>query len=161
MTFDEFWKVSKRLRVMPQDHLLFMAFLYFDGNNDGYICDYDLDRLSSLALKRPILAHDFQKLKQCNIKKILSQRPPYLDLYKRSEITESVYFEWRRQQEGQGNNGVAFEIQMKNRLLSSRQKQVFLDFPTFCSVYRLEKPFLWYDLLHLFAGITHLGFNYN
>ena len=34
--------LSRKLRVMPIDHLLFMTFLYFDANNDGYICDYDL-----------------------------------------------------------------------------------------------------------------------
>lgn len=40
--FDSFWGISKRLRVMPLQHVLFMAFLYYDHNNDGYICDYDL-----------------------------------------------------------------------------------------------------------------------
>lgn len=69
---------------MPLNHILFMTFLYYDGNNDGYICDYDLDRLTQLSLKRPIIAHDCNKLKQSNIKKILSKREAYLDLYKLS-----------------------------------------------------------------------------
>lgn len=42
LSVNEFWAISKRLRVMPLEHLLFMTFLYYDGNNDGYICDYDL-----------------------------------------------------------------------------------------------------------------------
>lgn len=63
---------------MPNDHLLFMTFLYYDGNNDGYICDYDLERLSNLALVRPVLTHDYKKIKQSNMKKLLSKREGYL-----------------------------------------------------------------------------------
>jgi len=59
---------------MPIDHILFMTFLYFDGNNDGYICDFDLERLSNIALKRPVLSHDYKKLKQSNFKKKLTKK---------------------------------------------------------------------------------------
>ena len=82
--FDEFWRISKRLRVMPQDHILFMTFLYYDGNNDGYICDYDMERMSNLSLRRPVIAHDHKKIRQSNIKKVLTKKEAYLDLYKRS-----------------------------------------------------------------------------
>lgn len=56
---------------MPNEHVLFMTFLYYDGNNDGYICDYDLERIGNLALTRPVLAHDLKRIKQSNIKKVL------------------------------------------------------------------------------------------
>lgn len=69
-----------------------MTFLYYDGNNDGYICDYDLERIASLSIKRPVLVHDQKKIKQSNIKKVLTKRAGYLDLYKRHEVTETVYF---------------------------------------------------------------------
>ena len=61
-----------------------MTFLYYDGNNDGYICDYDLERMASLSLKRPVISMDYKKIKQSNIKKRLTKREPYLDLYKLS-----------------------------------------------------------------------------
>ena len=48
-----------------------MTFLYYDGNNDSYICDYDLERMADLALKRPVLAHDLKKIKQSNKKNVL------------------------------------------------------------------------------------------
>lgn len=89
---EEFAQVSKRLRVMPMDHILFMTFLYYDGNNDGYICDYDLERVAQLSVKRPVILHDYHRLRQSNIKKVLSRREPYLDLYKLSEVSETVYF---------------------------------------------------------------------
>lgn len=73
-----------------------MTFLYYDGNNDGYICDYDLERVSNLALVRNVLTHDFQKIKQSAIKKVLTKKEPYLDLYKLSEVTESKYFDWKQ-----------------------------------------------------------------
>ena len=84
VSFEEFFRISQRLRVMPQDHILFMTFLYYDGNNDGYICDYDLERMANLSIKRPVIAHDHKKLRQSNIKKVLSKKPAYLDLYKLS-----------------------------------------------------------------------------
>ena len=93
---------------MPQDHFLFMTFLYYDGNNDGYICDYDLERLLNIGFKRPVISHDYHKLKQSHVKKILTKRSPYLDLYKRSEITESIYFDWKKQQEEHGSNSQEF-----------------------------------------------------
>ena len=43
---------------------------------------------------------------------------------------------------------------MKNRLLRSKQKQIFLDFAAFSSIYKFEKPFLWYDLMQLFSGVS-------
>ncbi len=73
-----------------------MTFLYFDGNNDGYIDDYDLERLSNLSLTRNVLKHDFQKMKQSGIKKMLTKKEPYLDLYKLSEVTETKYFDWKK-----------------------------------------------------------------
>ena len=148
------------MRVMPHEHLLFMTFLYFDGNNDGYICDYDLQRLSALSARRPLLAHDYRRLKQSNIKKILSKKAPYLDLYKRSEITETIYFQWKKLQHADlAVSGI--ELQVKNRLLSSKQRHIFLDFSAFCSIFKLQKPFLWYDMMYLFSGTTFLGLNYN
>lgn len=39
---EQFWGVSRKLRLMPLEHLQFMAFLFLDHNNDGYLCDYDL-----------------------------------------------------------------------------------------------------------------------
>lgn len=59
---------------MPLDHIQFMAFLFLDANNDGYICDYDLERLSNLALTRPVLTHDYQRIKQSNFKKLLTKK---------------------------------------------------------------------------------------
>jgi hypothetical protein len=69
-----------------------MVFLYYDGNNDGYICDYDLERVAQLSINRPVLAHDCNRMKQSNIKKKLCKRESYLDLYRLSEVTETVYF---------------------------------------------------------------------
>lgn len=64
-----------------------MAFLYFDGNNDGYIDDYDLERLTNLALLRPVLAHDYQRIKQSGIKIHLTKQPPYMRIYQLPEVT--------------------------------------------------------------------------
>lgn len=64
-----------------------MTFLYYDGNNDGYICDYDLDRLSSISNRRDILTHDFQRIKHSGLKKMLKCRENYLELYKLSEVS--------------------------------------------------------------------------
>ncbi len=50
---------------------------------------------------------------------------------------------------------------MKNRLLTSKQKQIFLDFEAFCSVYKFEKPFLWYDLMYVFGGVSFQGLRYD
>jgi hypothetical protein len=84
---------------MPQDHLLFMTFLYYDGNNDGYIDDYDLERMVNLGLKRPVLCFDAKKIKQSNMKKVLTKKDPYLDLYRLSEVSETTYFDWKKQHE--------------------------------------------------------------
>jgi hypothetical protein len=77
---------------MPQEHLLFMTFLYLDGNNDGYIDDYDLERLTNLALLRPVLAHDYQRIKQSRMKIHLTKQPRYMRLYHLPEITETCFF---------------------------------------------------------------------
>ncbi len=42
LAVEQFWAVSRKLRLMPLDHVQFMAFLFLDHNNDGYLCDYDL-----------------------------------------------------------------------------------------------------------------------
>lgn len=31
--------------AMPITHILFMTYIYYDTNNDGYICDYDMDKI--------------------------------------------------------------------------------------------------------------------
>ena len=53
------------------------------------------------------------------------------------------------------------DLQMKNRVLNSKQKQIFLDFNAFANVYKLEKPFLWYDLLHVLGGASFQGIIYD
>lgn len=30
---------------MPNEHIYFMAFLFYDSNNDGYICANDIIRI--------------------------------------------------------------------------------------------------------------------
>lgn len=72
------------MRVMPLEHVLFMTFLYYDANNDGYICDYDLERICNLSLRRNVLTHDYQRIKQSGIKKLLTKKENYLELYKLS-----------------------------------------------------------------------------
>lgn len=49
---------------------------------------------------------------------------------------------------------------MKNRVLSSKQKHIFIDFDAFCHVYRNDKPFLWYDLMYSFSGTAYHGLKY-
>ena len=40
-----FAKVPQKLKLMPHEHICFMSFLFYDSNNDGYICDNDLLRV--------------------------------------------------------------------------------------------------------------------
>lgn len=46
-------------------------------------------------------------------------------------------------------------------MLSSKQKHIFLDFEAFCNIYRNDKPFLWYDLLHVLSGASFQGLKYS
>lgn len=48
---------------MPNDHIYFMAFLFYDSNNDGYICTNDILRIEEISKKCPILNEDCQILK--------------------------------------------------------------------------------------------------
>jgi hypothetical protein len=50
---------------------------------------------------------------------------------------------------------------MKNRVLSSKQKQIFVDFAAFCSIFKFDKPFLWFDLIYVFSGTAYQGLRYN
>ena len=109
MTFERFWGVTRSLRVMPLEHVLFMTFLYYDNNNDGYICDYDLEKLMNLSLLRPLLKHDYQRMKKSGRKKRLTCREKYLELYRWGEVTESSYFEWK-QKLGKGSSSADAEL---------------------------------------------------
>lgn len=49
---------------------------------------------------------------------------------------------------------------MKNRVLSSKQKHIFVDFSAFQQIYRGDKPFLWYDLMMVTSGTAYHGLKY-
>ncbi len=54
-TFLTFKAIPQRLKFMPKDHVDFMAFLFYDTNNDGIICDRDLLRIFELLKKCPLI----------------------------------------------------------------------------------------------------------
>ena len=53
---------------MPNEHIYFMAFMLYDSNNDGYICDNDLFRVSELLPKCPLLSGDYNLMKNQGLK---------------------------------------------------------------------------------------------
>lgn len=62
LNLESFALLSKRLKVMPRLHFNFMAFLFYDTNHDGIICEGDLSRLQTLTKKLSILTHDYDRL---------------------------------------------------------------------------------------------------
>lgn len=62
MNIESFTLLSKRLKVMPRLHFNFMAFVFYDTNHDGIICEGDLTRLQTLTKKLAVLNHDYDRL---------------------------------------------------------------------------------------------------
>lgn len=42
---------------------------------------------------------DYKKIKKSGLKKVLKEKGKFLDLYKLSEVTETVYFNFLREEE--------------------------------------------------------------
>lgn len=72
---------------MPNDHIYFMAFLFYDSNNDGYICGNDIIRIEELGKKNALLNEDCQILKNGGQKIKYENEINYKDLYRLSEIS--------------------------------------------------------------------------
>ena len=83
---------------MPNEHIYFMTFLFYDSNNDGYICDNDLLRIAEMVRKCPLLQGDYDLFKKQGLKIDYSEDLPYKELYKLPEITETNYFSWQKSQ---------------------------------------------------------------
>lgn len=45
---------------MQVEHIIFMAFLFYDFNNDGYICENDIRRVRNIVEKSKILGEDLK-----------------------------------------------------------------------------------------------------
>ena len=67
---------------MPKDHFDFMAFIFYDSNNDGIICNLDLVRLFELTRKCPLLEGDYNQLKNSAFKDKTVNSKKLQDLYK-------------------------------------------------------------------------------
>lgn len=50
------------MKLMSVEHVIFMTFLFFDFNNDGYICDNDIRRVKAMikSKKNHILEEDLR-----------------------------------------------------------------------------------------------------
>lgn len=56
---------------MSVEHVIFMAFLFYDSNNDGYICDNDIRRIKALVKgqKNVLLEEDLKLIEGIKEKK--------------------------------------------------------------------------------------------
>jgi Ca2+-binding EF-hand superfamily protein len=79
---------------MPNEHIYFMAFLFYDSNNDGYICANDLIRMEEVSLKSKLIAEDYEIIKSNASKIKFKSKTPYKELYRLPEITETTFFNW-------------------------------------------------------------------
>ena len=48
-SLEEYTALCTKLKLMQVEHIIFMTFLSYDFNNDGYICENDIRRLRSLV----------------------------------------------------------------------------------------------------------------
>ena len=97
-SLETFSKIPQKLKLMPNEHIYFMTFLFYDSNNDGYICDNDLLRIAEMVRKCPLLQGDYDLFKKQGLKIDYSEDLPYKELYKLPEITETNYFSWQKSQ---------------------------------------------------------------
>lgn len=61
-----------------------MCFLFYDSNNDGYICSNDLLRLEELCKKAPLLLEDHEIIRSGASKVKYENILTYQDLYRLS-----------------------------------------------------------------------------
>jgi Ca2+-binding EF-hand superfamily protein len=54
-----------------------MIFLYYDSNNDGYICNNDLVRIQEIAQKSKLIKEDYELIKNMSSKIKYSNLLPY------------------------------------------------------------------------------------
>lgn len=97
-TYNTFSRVPLKMKLMPNEHVCFMAFMLYDSNNDGYICINDLLRLEEMAKRCPILLLDHDIIKKEAAKVKYETHLTYADLYRLSEVTETTYFNWLKKE---------------------------------------------------------------
>ena len=76
-SLETFSKIPQKLKLMPNEHIYFMTFLFYDSNNDGYICDNDLLRIAEMVRKCPLLQGDYDLFKKQGLKIDYSEDLPY------------------------------------------------------------------------------------
>ncbi len=56
---------------MSVEHLIFMSFLFYDFNNDGYICDNDIRRIKAMiqGKKNHVISEDLKLIEGIKEKK--------------------------------------------------------------------------------------------
>lgn len=149
---------------MPNEHIFFMTFLFYDSNNDGYICDNDLIRVQELTKKCPLLLGDYNMLKSQSHKVEYSEDLPYKELYKLSEITEGTYFNWLKGKEKQGqkeeDEKEEKEKEIRGYFGYLNRKKTLIHYEGFKKIMKGEKPYLWYDLLWRISGLTFPDLKY-
>lgn len=68
---DEYSNLCTKLKLMSVEHVIFMSFLFYDFNNDGYICDNDIRRIKAMiqSKKNHILGEDLKLIEGIKEKK--------------------------------------------------------------------------------------------
>lgn len=61
---------------MSVEHIIFMTFLYYDTNNDGYICDNDIRRIKNLVKtqKNILMGEDLKLIQNIKEKKEFQEK---------------------------------------------------------------------------------------
>lgn len=72
-----------------------MTFLFYDNNNDGYLCNQDLMNIEEISKSCPLIGLDCSILRKNAHKIKYEDSLDYKELYKVPELTETKYFNWR------------------------------------------------------------------
>jgi len=61
-TLPEYTALCTKLKLMQVEHIIFLTFLFYDFNNDGYICENDIRRIRNLVegKKNKVIAEDLK-----------------------------------------------------------------------------------------------------
>lgn len=71
LNLEEYSNLYTKLKLMPVEHILFMTFMFYDFNNDGYICDNDIRRIKNIVQfkKNSIIKEDLKIIEAIKEKK--------------------------------------------------------------------------------------------
>ena len=71
MSLDDYSNLCTKLKLMSVEHVIFMSFLFYDFNNDGYICDNDIRRVKVIVQgkKNHIIGEDLKIIEGIKEKK--------------------------------------------------------------------------------------------